>query len=136
MRAFQFKLEKILKLRRYREQETEIALGREVGELSAIEMRIKRIAEEKAAAASQRFVSAGDIRIYDNYILRLDTNKDTLLEAAAKQEIVVEKARAIYIEASRDRKIIDKLKDRREADYRKNALREETKVLDDIRRPI
>jgi flagellar FliJ protein len=137
VKAFHFKLQKILKLRRYREHETEIELGRAMGELAAIEERVKKIAREKAAAAGGRFGAgkgAGEIITFDNYILRLDRNKGLLLEAAAKQELVVEKAREIYLEASRERKIIDKLKERREAECRKNSLREETKVLDDIRR--
>ncbi|MDR2181803.1 MAG: flagellar export protein FliJ [Treponema sp.] len=137
MKAFHFKLQKLLDLRRYREQETETALGRAMGELAAIDERIKKIAREKIAAAGERFAAGqgvGGIMACDNYILRLDRNKDALLEAAAKQELAVAEAREIYLAASRERKIIDKLKERREAEYRKNSLREETKVLDDIRR--
>ncbi|MDR1389621.1 MAG: flagellar export protein FliJ [Treponema sp.] len=135
MKAFAFKLEKLLKLRRYREQETEISLGRETGRLSAIEARIKLIAGEKKAAAAERFAKnngARDIITIDNYMLRLEQTKENLLQAAAKQELLVEEARAVFLEASRERKIIDKLKDRRAAEYRAFYLREETKTIDDI----
>jgi flagellar FliJ protein len=135
LKRFAFKLEKILALRLNRERETEIELGRAVGALSALENRIRKVAEEKFRAAGSRFDKAhgaGDIRSYDNYILRLDKTRDALLEAAAKAELEVEKARGIYLEASRDRKIIDKLKERREREYRAFMQREEIKVIDDI----
>ncbi|MDR1143244.1 MAG: flagellar export protein FliJ, partial [Spirochaetaceae bacterium] len=86
MKRFVFKLEKILALRLNRERETEVELGRAVGALSALENRIKRVAEEKVLAAENRFDKthgAGDIRSYENYILRLDKTRDTLLTAAA-----------------------------------------------------
>jgi flagellar FliJ protein len=135
LKRFAFKLEKILTLRLNRERETEVELGRAVGALSALENRIKRVAEEKVLAAGNRFDKthgAGDIRSYENYILRLDKTRDALLTAAAKAELEVEKARGVYLEASRDRKIIDRLKERREREYRAFTQREEIKVIDDI----
>jgi flagellar FliJ protein len=135
VKRFAFKLEKILALRLNRERETEIALGRAIGALSALENRIKNVAEEKVLAAGSRFDKthgAKDIRSYENYILRLDKTRDALLTAAAGAELEVEKARNIYLEASRDRKIIDKLKERREREYRAFVQLEEIKVTDDV----
>jgi flagellar FliJ protein len=128
-------MEKVLELRKYREQETEIELGRAVGELTAIETRIKTLAEERHVAAAGRFAPgnrAQDIRNYELYIIRLDKTKEELLEAAAKAAQKVEEARQAYIEASRDRKVMDKLKEKRAAEYRKEMFAEETKTLDDL----
>ena len=133
MKRFNFKLEKILKLRLNREQETEIELGKAVGILSALELRIKNIVLEKVQAAKNRYSGGlNEIRSYEFYILRLDQTKDALLEAAARAELEVEKAREIYLEASRDRKIISKLKERQEKEYRRNMNLEEIKIIDDI----
>ena len=133
MRRFDFKLEKILKLRENREQEKEIELGKAVGFLSALELRIKNIAFEKAEAAKNRYSGGlNEIRSYEFYILRLDQTKDALLEAAAKAELEVEKAREVYLEASRDRKIISKLKERQEKEYRRMINLEEIKTIDDL----
>jgi len=135
MRRFNFKLEKILRLRENREHETELELGKAVGALSALELRIKQVAEETAAAVLTRFSSDNDftqMRNYDLYILRLEHTKETLLEAAALAELEVEKAREIYLEASRDRKVISKLKERQEREYRHAAKLEEIKTIDDI----
>ena len=135
VRRFNFKLEKVLKLRENRERETELELGKAVGALSALEVRIKRVAEEKAAAVSSRFsVTHGfnEMRSYEFYILRLDKTRDTLLEAAALAELEVEKAREIYLEASRDRKVISNLKERQEKEYRRSMNLEEIKIIDDL----
>lgn len=135
MRRFNFKPEKILKLRENRERETEIELGKAVGALSALELRIKQVAEVKAAAAQNRFSAHHDFTVmlnYDLYILRLDQTKEALLEAAARAELEVENARKIYLEASRDRKVISKLKERQEREYRRAVNLEEIKSIDDI----
>ncbi|MDR0998155.1 MAG: flagellar export protein FliJ [Treponema sp.] len=135
MKRFNFSLEKVLELRRYREQETEIELGRAMGELTAIEQNLKRLAEERSLAAAGRFSpgnSAADIRNYELYILRLDIKKEELLEAAAKAAQKVEEARRNYLEASRDRKVMDKLREKRAAEYRRETLAGETAILDDM----
>ncbi|GHV65516.1 flagellar protein FliJ [Spirochaetia bacterium] len=135
MKRFRFSLEKILDLRKHREQETEIELGRAIGELTEIENRIKALAVEKTKAAKERFSlnnGAIEIQSYELYIMRLDQTRDRLMEEAAKAELKVEAARKVYLEASRDRKVFDKLKEKRETEYRKEMFAEETKVLDDI----
>jgi flagellar FliJ protein len=135
LKKFHFNLEKILNLRKYRERETELELGRAIGELTEIERRIADLALERLRAVEQRF-SAGpreaEIFSFDLYIRRLDHTRDKLLEAAARAELKVEKARSLYLEASRDRKILDKLKDKREREYRKTIFTGEIKAADDI----
>jgi flagellar FliJ protein len=135
VKRFHFDLEKILALRLNREHETELELGKAIGTLAELENRIKRVAEERVIAAAGRFGKtrgATEILSYDNYILRLDKTKDALVEAAAKAELIVETARTAYLEASRDRKVLDKLKERRQKEHHKYILAEEVKMLDDI----
>lgn len=135
MRRFHFKQEKILKLRENREKETELELGKAVGILSALEQRIKQVAEEKTEASKSRYSARSDftqMRNYDLYILRLDQTKEALLAAAARAELEVEKARLIYLEASRERKVMSKLKERQEKEYRRTMRLEEIKIIDDL----
>jgi flagellar FliJ protein len=135
MKRFKFNLQKALDLKTYRERDAEIELGRAIGELSVIEQRIAVLANERAQAASERFASghgAEEIVRYDLYIRRLDKTRDQLLEEEAKAELRVEKAREEYIEASRERKVLDKIKERRQKEYRRELFAEETKTLDDI----
>jgi flagellar FliJ protein len=135
MKAFHFSLEKVLKLRAYREQETKVDLGRAIGVLSEIENRIRAVAEDRYRAAAERFSPDNDalkILNYEHYILRLDQERDKLLEDAAQAELAVEEKRKLYLEASRERKVLDKLREKREKEYRKKMFAEETKELDDI----
>jgi flagellar FliJ protein len=135
LKRFKFDLEKVLELRSYREREMKIDLGRAMGALTEIEHKSTALAKERLRAADERFSprrSAAEMHSYDLYILRLDKTRDRLLEAAAQAELKLAEARERYLEASRDRKVLDKVKERRYAEYRKAALAGEVKVLDDI----
>jgi flagellar FliJ protein len=132
MKRFTFDLQKILELRQYREQETKIELGRAVGVLTALENQIADLARERVRAAGERFAGgAAEMRSYERYILRLDKTRDRLLEEAARAELKAAEARDLYLEASRDRKVIDKIRERRERDYHKETLAEDIKVMDE-----
>jgi len=135
MRPFTFNLEKILNLRKFREDEAKIELGRATGVLAALEGSIFALAQERARAAAAQFSpenSAVMIQQYMFYLVRLDNTKEQLLKEAALAELKVEEARAQFLEASRERKVLDKLKEKRQKEYRKEMFAEETKTLDDI----
>jgi flagellar FliJ protein len=142
MRRFQFSLEKVLELRKYRERETELALGRAVGELGAIENRLRDLAllkrgaweeyrDPKAPGALANL--AEHYRSYEFYIRRLDQTQEELLQEAAAARLRVEEARTVFLEASRERKVLDKLKEKQAGTYRKAMFSAEVKTLDDIR---
>ena len=137
MKAFTFPFQKVLNLRRFHEDEAKMELGRAMGVLADLEARILALAQERARAQSAQFSpenSAAIIQEYMFYLLRLDNIKEQLLKEAALAEIKVEQAREAFIEASRERKVLDKLKDKRQKEYRKYVFNEETKALDDIPR--
>jgi len=135
MKPFVFNLEKVLGLRKYREEETKIELGKAISFLADLENRIKILGQERVRAAEAQFNpenSAAQIQQYMFYLLRLDNTKEQLLEEAALAELKVEEAREVFLEASRERKVLDKLKEKRQKEYRKQMFAEETKILDDI----
>ncbi|MFP3043502.1 flagellar export protein FliJ [Treponema primitia] len=135
MKRFRFGLQRVLELREYAEREAEIELGKAVGALTLIEQHIAAVAEDRLHAAAERFAPGNglaEMQNYDRYILRLDQTRDKLLMDAAKAELVVAEKRDIFLEASRERKVLDKIKDKRKGEYRKFAQAEENKELDDI----
>ena len=135
MKPFAFGLEKVLNLRKFYEDEAKIELGRAVGILAELEARILAIAGERIRAAAAQFNpgnGTAQIQQYMFYILRLDNTKEQLLKEAAMAELKVEEAREKFLEASRERKVLDKIKEKRQKEYHKKKLDEETKVLDDI----
>ena len=139
MRSFKFGLQKILNLRKHHEDEAKIELGRAIAVLSDLENRLFLLAQERARAAGAQFSpenSAAMIQQYMFYLLRLDNTKEQLLKEAAMAEIKVEQAREAFIEASRERKVLDKVKEKREKEYRKKMMTLEVKDMDDLRRPV
>ena len=135
MKSFAFGLEKVLNLRKYREDEAKVELGRAIGILTELESRLRSLAFERASAAAAQFSPGNSIAVmqqYMFYLFRLDSLKEQLLREAALAEMEVEKARNVFIETSRERKILDKFKEKRQNEYHKDMLNEETKILDEI----
>jgi flagellar FliJ protein len=123
LKSFSFDLEKYLELRKYREQETEIELARTIAVLNELEQELKTVTEERVQASAEEFApgnSIRDIQNYELYILRLDIKREQLFEALTQAELEVEKARAVYVEAARDRKVVDKLKEKKLIEYKKS----------------
>ena len=137
MRRFRFGLEKALEIRQYREQEAKNELGRAIGILTEIENRIRHNALARSQAAQERFSGlsgAGSFSMlaWDNYILRLEQEAERLAEEAVLAEAVVEEKRNLYLEASRELKVMEKLKEKRAKEYRKEMFAAETRELDDM----
>jgi flagellar FliJ protein len=140
VKRFSFNLEKVRELRQYREQEAKNELGRAINILNVIEDNIKQNALVHSRAVKERFagINAVDnngilsMLAWDNYILRLEQEAQRLMEEAAQAELVVEEKRALYLEASRELKVMDKLREKREKEYRKEVFAAETRELDDM----
>ena len=135
MKPFTFSLQKVLNFRKFNEDEAKIELGRATGILAELESRIDVLGRERARAAAAQFSpgnSAAMMQQYMFYLLRLDNIKEQLLKEAALAALKVEEAREAFLEASRERKVLDKLKEKRQKEYRKDCFAEETKILDDI----
>ncbi|MCL2043837.1 MAG: flagellar export protein FliJ [Treponema sp.] len=143
MRRFSFRLQKILELRKHREQEAKTELGRAIGILTKIENDIAINSTKHSLAVKERFtginasdetgVSSGAVSMlsWDTYILRLEQEAERLAEDAACAEQVVEEKRELYLEASRDLKVMEKLREKREKEHRKEMFVAETKERDD-----
>jgi len=138
VKRFKFNLEKVLELRQYKEQEAKNELGHAISVLNTIENNIKQNAQSHSRAVNERFTSIntplGSLTMlaWDNYILRLEQEAQRLMEEAAQAELVVEEKRALYLEASRELKVMDKLKEKREQEYRKEMFAAETNERDDM----
>ncbi|MDR1428837.1 MAG: flagellar export protein FliJ [Spirochaetaceae bacterium] len=135
MHKFVFKLEKVLELRGHYEKEAKIELGRAIAVLSGIEGEIEETARKRVDAAAERFLpgrTGAQIFNTDLYIMRLDRLTEKLFEDAARAELVVAEKRETYIEASREKKTLDRLREKRFAEYKKALSAEEIKTVDDI----
>ena len=135
MRKFQFNLEKILELRKYDEQQWEIKLGQTTGRCNALKKKIEERRSSRKQTFNQRHLDTGDMRMFmyvENYTHRMDQEITELraeLEQAEKERKDVQEK---FLEVSKKRKILDKLKERKQQVYYKQQEKQEQKVLDEI----
>ncbi len=134
MKRFSFSLQKLLDLREFREKESEIQLGKAIASRDAIQLDLEDVARKRHESAASRVggASVQDLLAIERYIARLDKKRDSLLENLAAAELVVEQKRAAYMDATKDRQILTKLREKKEASWRKDYLAEEASILDDI----
>lgn len=134
MKRFSFRLEKLLKYREFREREAEINLGKTNAARDAIQLELDDIARKRVRSAADRRqgLSVPDLLAIEYYITRLDNDRDTLLERLVMANLEVEKAREKYIHATRDRRVLSKLREKKSDEWRKYVSEEEAAVLDDI----
>lgn len=132
MKRFNFSLEKILQLRKFKEEECKLALGQAISILNKIENDILQTAVKKHNAVSQRFNNVGDMSSWDIYIKRLEREAEVLTEKAAKAEIVVEEKRALYLEAQRDLRALEKLKEKQRTEHDEEMEKQEDNERDEL----
>jgi flagellar protein FliJ len=137
MRRFQFRLERFLELRRWKEREWELALAKILGECLLLEKRIADIAEEIAASLLAVFVSGTRIDIEamarrELYVQRLAVERERKRATLVERRVELERVRAQYLEAAKERKVLDKLKERQQGDYYEHQKDEEFKAIDDM----
>ncbi len=137
MRRFQFRLERFLELRRWKEREWEIALAKVLGECLLLEKRIEEIAKEVSASMLSAFVAGVQIDVRgmarrELYLQRLAHERERTQAALVEGRKELEKVRAKYLDAAKERKVLDKLKDRRSEEYYAHQLDEEYKSIDDM----
>ena len=135
MKPFSFRFEKILGFRVHSENEAKIELGRAISALADIENRIRLLGQERVRAAAEQYSPGNNIvqiQQYMYYLLRIDAAIEQLQKEAVAAEMKVEEAREAFLEASKERKVLDKLREKRLKEYKKEFFAEETKTLDDI----
>ncbi|MFP4373616.1 MAG: flagellar export protein FliJ [Spirochaetaceae bacterium] len=136
MRRFDFRLERILSLRKHGEEQAEQKLARVSGEYARLAGELGRLTQEREAtfrlgdAASRADIN---YRIAQSaYIRYLETRTREVESRRAEKAGELDTAQAEYREALKHRKVLDNLKDRRSEEYYREQRRAEGRELDDI----
>ncbi len=135
MKAFTFKLERILSIRKHRELEWEIRLAGITRECLQLRRDIAARMELKAVALMQQGREYPDARVLLEshlYMARLDQESERKSSELSVCEQKRDQIKASYLEASRDRKVLDKLREKRAAAYLKEQRDGEFKQIDDF----
>lgn len=134
MKKFVFSMEKILDLREYEEKQAQIELGKAIADAEKIRQQLNFVATEKAKMLSMDIsgTSINERLVHENYLVRLDRQKEILLEELAAAELIVEEKRAVFAEALKKRKVLSNLKEKQLQQYKKEKQLEEDNIVDDI----
>jgi flagellar FliJ protein len=137
MRRFQFRLERLLDLRRWKEREWELALAKILGECLLLENRITEIGVQIGASRLAVFTDGVRVDVQamsrrELYVQRLTAERTRTQAFLVERRSEMERTRARYLAASKDRKVLDRLKDRRAEEYYDRQRDEEFKAVDEI----
>jgi flagellar FliJ protein len=135
---FRFRFETVLNQRRLAEEILQKDLAEAQRELSAerAALRGKRNARRLCLLDLQRRRSKGfrapEILIYAPYLERMDDEIEFQLKRVAAAERKVNQTRLAVIEAMKNRKILDKLKEKARDRHRQTLDERERKFVDDV----
>jgi flagellar protein FliJ len=139
MRRFRFRLERLLAIRRYVEREWELELARATSAvlatragIASAEEGIARSYGSAGTGGPGALLDGGAVAVAETYRAGMAARIRMLSLELARQEAELETVREGYLEASRSRKVLDKLKERQGDAARKSQNREEIAVLNDI----
>ena len=134
MKRFEFSLNNVLSMREFHEKEAEVALSRAVGERDIVKIAIEAL-DLKIKEASYLFSKDLDINILfstENYVRGLKIKKLQLQEKLIKLEKNVQVCIDHYINSSKDRKLLEKLKEKKLGEWKKMVKKEEIIAIDEI----
>lgn len=136
MRRFAFKLEKVLELRRYHEREWESRLAEITGRVLDVEREISAWTGRRQATGGTRIpsgrVDMGALHSREDFLILVDERVRILRNRLVALNAERAKVRERYLEVSKRRKALSRLKERRGDDYYRESLHDEHRVLDEI----
>jgi flagellar FliJ protein len=139
MTRFRFRLETLRRLREMNRDELRGRLAEAFRAEQILREQQATVAAEAASLAETRRkqVAAGEFDVTrmleaQRYQLLLEAQQRSLSDQAIKLAGEVEIRRQAVVEADREVRVLDKLRERRAAEHRAAAERAENKVLDDI----
>ncbi len=137
MRKFRFRLDRLLELRRYREREWELKLATITGRCLLIDQRIQQNRHNIVRTIRSRQLSVGRLDLNslfacELYMSRMDNEIGSLERELELRERERDEVNQKYLVVSKDRKVLEKLREKKEADYYRGQKKEEFKIADDI----
>lgn len=137
MKRFNFRLNKLLELREFYEHQAEIELAQAVSYKDSIDIALKTLAKLKVQTG-HKFTATGSaldinyLQSVQNYMIKLNEQKDELLNKLVSAEQTILEKRKIYIEAASKRKVISKLKEKKLINWKKINIKAEDDRIDDM----
>ncbi len=138
MQRFKFSLENLLKVRRRHEEQTQLHLSRSIKLLTDAQLHLEALAQYADTTREEWQQALGEKKRIEDFIL-YSSYLDKLTVQYDLQQIEVEKAAQFnqecllaYSEALKNRKIVERLKEKKQQQHYYEMLAEEQKFLDEI----
>lgn len=136
MRRFNFRLEPFLRIRVYKEKNAELELARAVGTCVALQGHLqdvqREIHENTACSTGGILLDLSDLQARNAYSKWLEKDLQTTKAELAQAERERTKKHQGYLLASKDRKVLEKLKERKAEEYYDAQRKEEFKRIDEV----
>jgi flagellar FliJ protein len=139
MPKFEFSLDAVLQQREWRERECQRQLAVLLGRMSELEGQLRSL--DDAVAASNGDLRDGHLtgRIdlaflaaHRRFVLASQRRAREVMQRMALLTRQIDEARGLLVEASRARKVVEKLRERRLAEWKAKLLASEQQESDDI----
>ncbi len=134
MKKFYFSLEKVLSLRIFYEKSAEIALQKAVGERDALKTAIEEL-DAQVVETSALFDKDVDMNVLlqaERYVKGLKARRLQFEAMLVKLEKQVQECLQKYHEALKERKVLDRLKDKKVEEWKKECEKEEIFGIDEV----
>lgn len=134
MRRFAFSLEKVLELREFERKQAETELGKAVATEAELQHALELVAGQRVRTVHAADAMHDLTSLYNaqRYFMLLDQRKEMLLEELSQAHLVTEEKRDVMREALKRQKVLEQLREKRHAAWRKDAQRAEEAAVDDI----
>lgn len=137
-KRFKFNLDTVLKIRENTEKDKLLEFSKAQSSVIDIQKKIERM--DKARHENQDMIAKlykdkADVHYitdYYRYINNLESRKYNAVKELQLNEFEMEKRRSVYLEARKNRRALDLLKDKRLAEHIKAEDHEEAIQLDDL----
>lgn len=135
MKKFEFRLERLLDIRRKREEEEKIELAKASGayqmEVNRKEKVLSTLREYRKDVMSGGKLDAGKLRSFDQWVKASDFALIDIEKAMEAKRVVMEEHVRKYTELKRDRRAVEILREKALAVWQEESRREETAELDE-----
>jgi len=127
-------MQKVLDLREFEKKQAEAELSKALAEENRIEDTLKMVATQKAqtVSASNDMKDISSLYGANQFMRLLEQRKEMLLEELTQAKMITEQKREVMRDAMQKVKVLEKLKESRLKEWKKEYLREEENNIDEI----
>jgi len=138
MAGFVFRLQSLLDLKKHIEEDIKIKFGMAVKELERNKSILKAIEDEKHACMGEftkksgKKVFVNELAEYSKYISFLNQKSEIQKENVKKAQENVDKIREELIKATKERKMLERLREKRYEKFVREQLKNEQKLSEEV----